>query len=143
MADFAYPKLPNGRPMPWRGFDWSVSHSEGGFFVAVADFPVGADLEFRKDRDPSVIRALHPSARELLFYDAWTGAEAVAKLVGAGVDAVGEVRFENVRAEERRLGGVGFSRSADAEFRSARFRVLTGSHGPWTYSVAFPSHVDA
>jgi 4'-phosphopantetheinyl transferase len=81
------------------GLEFNLSHSEGLALVAVAERPVGIDVEaIRPDRDLSALaeRALPAAAveeidaagkseRPALFYRAWTRHEARLKCLGSGL----------------------------------------------------------
>ncbi|HEX5593371.1 MAG TPA: 4'-phosphopantetheinyl transferase superfamily protein [Solirubrobacterales bacterium] len=94
---------PHGKPRlrDHGRLEFNLSHSEGIALVAVADRPVGVDVEaIRPGRDtpalaeralPAVdaeaVRAAGPEERELVFYRAWARHEARLKCLGAALDA--------------------------------------------------------
>ncbi|SOD70855.1 4'-phosphopantetheinyl transferase [Jatrophihabitans sp. GAS493] len=98
---FARDKCPgcggdHGRPiLAGAGPQFSLTHSGDAVLIAVADRPVGVDVErARPGRDRSgVISRLHPMEREMLrsapteelFLDCWTRKEAYLKATGIGM----------------------------------------------------------
>jgi 4'-phosphopantetheinyl transferase len=79
--------------------EFNLSHSEGLALVAVADRPVGIDIEaIRRDRDlralaeralpaedVAALAAAPESERSMVFYQAWTRQEAQLKCLGVGL----------------------------------------------------------
>jgi len=76
---------------------FSVTHSNNIWMVCLAPFPVGLDLQYRKDTyDPRVAqRWFHPEEAELLrtcdgdpctmFHQIWCARESYAKYTGLGI----------------------------------------------------------
>ena len=92
----------NGKPrLRNRDLEFNLSHSEGLALVAVADRPVGVDVEaIRPGRDvlalaqralpageSEAVRAASPEERERAFYRAWARHEARLKCLGTGLGA--------------------------------------------------------
>lgn len=77
-----------GRPyFPlWPGRCFSISHSRSHVLVAVSDFPVGADIETRRERPLKLIEKLTtPREREDFdFFELWVLRESLFKLTGRG-----------------------------------------------------------
>lgn len=89
----------------------SLSHTAGHGLLAVAGFPVGADLEERRPldlatvggkaltaRERTVLAAAPPGDHSRLFFRCWTRKEAVLKAVGTGI--VGPLDELDVRPEQ-------------------------------------------
>jgi 4'-phosphopantetheinyl transferase len=91
---------PHGKPqVKDTGLEFSVSHSGGLVVVAVAQSPVGVDVEQIRgelsselvtaamaDSEAAALAAMAPHRRLSCFLTAWTQKEAVAKATGAGID---------------------------------------------------------
>lgn len=65
---------------------FSVSHSAGHILCAVADFPVGADIErHREMRERTIAKLMSAEeARDFSFFELWTLRESFYKLTGHG-----------------------------------------------------------
>jgi 4'-phosphopantetheinyl transferase len=89
---------PHGKPyLPEHPLHFNLSHSGDCIALALADVPVGLDVErLREQRDfPGLLqRVFHPVERERMrahgqplaaFYQAWTRKEAFLKALGTGI----------------------------------------------------------
>jgi len=111
---------PFGKPYLESGPEFNLTHSGGGFVVALSSDPVGVDMEWRGRRgnwkriadkyfSPAEKRQLQTATSEFaneLFLRFWVCKEAMAKLVGEGIYrllAATEVQFqgETVSAKVR------------------------------------------
>lgn len=78
---------PEGKPYA-NGVYFSLSHSGKKGVVAISDSPVGADLEYIKERDyPAISSRFSPREREEIcshedFFKNWTAKEAFIKMRG-------------------------------------------------------------
>jgi hypothetical protein len=80
------PRTPDGAPLPATGRYWSASHTRGAAGAAVADFPVGIDLERARTLRPELVaRFLSPTEPALAPLVAWTAKEALLKKLGIGI----------------------------------------------------------
>jgi len=99
----------NGRPRPWAGIHWSLSHKTRYVAGITAPEPVGIDLEWvRPMAEGMYARVGRPHDWELLgkqapvsFFRLWTAKEAVLKAVGTGLRDLD--RCELVQVETDRL----------------------------------------
>ena len=75
---------------------FSLSHTRGRTFVAVADEPVGLDAEWRGRSLPRAYLArLTPAEREEDFFRLWTAKEAYVKYLGGSLAVLSPaLRFE-------------------------------------------------
>lgn len=70
----------------------SVTHSGAFYAVAFASFPIGIDAEKKSEvRERIAEKKFTPEECLLPFSHVWCGKEAVAKLLGEGLGAVGKV----------------------------------------------------
>jgi 4'-phosphopantetheinyl transferase len=100
-AELVYPA--HGRPMLPGGPEFSIAHAGGLVACAVADAPIGLDLEARGAARAEQLR-LVLSAEEwaaveagaLDATDAWVMKEAASKAAGRGASAVREVALREV-----------------------------------------------
>ncbi len=94
-----------GRPLPWRGVHWSLTHKP--FYVAgvVSFFPVGIDLETVKSVSTGVFHRICPDEeaalfhgvpRETAFFRCFTAKEAVLKRHGVGLAGLNAVSVRQV-----------------------------------------------
>jgi phosphopantetheinyl transferase len=70
----------------WPGRHFSISHTRSHVLIAVSDFPVGADVEMRRDR-PAKLKEKLTNDRErkdFNFFELWVLRESLYKLVGEG-----------------------------------------------------------
>ena len=76
---------------------FSLSHTRGRTFVAVADEPVGLDAEWRGRPLPeAIIQRLSPAEREEDFFRVWTAKEAYIKFCGGTIAGMlPSLRFEH------------------------------------------------
>ena len=83
-----------GKPVFLRGQHFlSVTHTGALYAAVFAPFPVGLDGERSGEARPRVAaRFFSEEEKALPFARVWTAKEAVAKLVGRGLSAVGAVR---------------------------------------------------
>ena len=79
---------PNGKPFFPGGREFSLSHSGDLAVIALAEVPVGADVQqVRPVTDAVLRRVLSPAEREGGdFFALWTRKEAVLKCLGTGLD---------------------------------------------------------
>ncbi len=109
-------KAPSGKPsFEGEGLYLSPSHTASFYAVAFAPFPIGLDLEkeeIEKDRVREKYFTL--IEKKLPFSLVWTVKEAVAKLTGEGLSAVGRV-FLAGDAPEARLDGEKYQFSSFTE----------------------------
>ena len=79
---------PNGKPLLPGRREFSISHSGTLAVIALADVPVGADIQqVRPVPDAVPRRVLSPEERENGdFFALWTRKEAVLKCLGTGLD---------------------------------------------------------
>ncbi|MBR4288276.1 MAG: 4'-phosphopantetheinyl transferase superfamily protein [Clostridia bacterium] len=87
-------KMPSGKPYFSQGeYFLSPSHTEEIYAVAFAPFPIGLDVE-REEREKKRVAAKYFDEEEshFPFSFVWTAKEAVTKLTGEGLSAVGRVR---------------------------------------------------
>lgn len=91
------------------GVQFNLSHSHGLLAIAIADVPVGIDVEWA-DRAVEVLelasavflpgqiaelaRTLEPSERRRLFFAMWTAQEAQAKCIGVGLAGLEQMRSQ-------------------------------------------------
>jgi 4'-phosphopantetheinyl transferase len=99
------------------GLEFNLSHSRNLALVAVAERPVGIDVEaIRPGRDvvrlaqrfldPEAAAAVSEAAeaeRDRTFYRAWTRHEARLKCLGSGLGAASNLRFITPEVANRRL----------------------------------------
>jgi phosphopantetheinyl transferase len=68
--------------------DWhfSLSHSRSHVLAAVSDYPVGADIETRRERPPAFIGKLttRREREDFDFFELWVLRESLYKLTGEG-----------------------------------------------------------
>jgi hypothetical protein len=95
LEDVDYPEAAGvtGKPI-WRSglADFSISHARSMAMIAVADTPVGVDVEFNRPIDPRIVkRVLREDAvplralSESNALERWTAVEAVMKAAGIGI----------------------------------------------------------
>ena len=94
--------LPSGKPVAEvKGKEVFVSLSHSGDFVAcaLADTPVGIDVEVKREVKPSLFKALNADELEFLntkedkdsaFLKIWTAKEAYLKITGEGLAGLGK-----------------------------------------------------
>lgn len=94
-----------GRPTLPGGPEFSISHAHGLVACAVADEPVGLDLERRDAVRPMQLRLVLDPAESAAIAggrldptDAWVMKEAVLKAAGRGADAARSVLLRGVSA---------------------------------------------
>ena len=93
-ARFQVEKTPLGKPYfsQARELHFSISHSGAYWACAVADYPVGLDLQVRRKKYSFRIaeRFFHPDEKTYLlgngdFYAVWTAKESYVKYTGTGI----------------------------------------------------------
>ena len=101
-----------GRPfLPERpGLFLSLSHTEGAAVLALADAPVGVDVERLRTIPPRLGRRVGAGTPEA-FWRQWTAAEAEAKRAGRGAGAI----LAALRGAEEAAGGGGPLRKLGAD----------------------------
>lgn len=87
----------NGKPMT-NGCYFNISHSHGLVACAVAEVPVGIDVEKIRPVPPRLSRILSPAEREYVrcdedFFRLWTLKEALIKCQGGVLGQVRHVHF--------------------------------------------------
>lgn len=88
----------SGKPVTDRGY-FSLSHSHGLVACAVAEVPVGIDVEKIRPVSPQLLRVLSPDERESVrcdedFFRLWTLKEALVKCRGGVLGQVRHVHFQ-------------------------------------------------
>ena len=90
----------NGKPFLPHGPEFNLSHSGPVALFAVADFPVGVDVEAMRsvddglaglvftDAEQAYYRGLPAEQREAAFFRGWTRKEALIKAVGGSIAAL-------------------------------------------------------
>ncbi len=105
-------KTPLGKPyFPSGNFHLSVTHTKNRYLLAVASFPIGLDAEQEGEERPRVAaRFFTEEEKGMPFSQVWTAKEAVSKLLGKGLSAVGKICVKNGKAfyEERAFSLVSF-----------------------------------
>ena len=94
-------KTEKGKPyFPSGGVYLSVTHTGPFYAVAFAFFPIGIDAEKESVVKKRIAeRKFTPEEQKLPFSHVWCGKEAVAKLVGDGLEIVGKVSVSENFAE--------------------------------------------
>lgn len=91
-------------PLPYQGWNWSVSHCAQFVAGVVSELRVGVDIEQQRDARAEVVERVL-SADELallgeltpqMFLRAWTAKEAVLKELGAGLGKLDQCRITSV-----------------------------------------------
>lgn len=78
----------------------SVTHSGAFYAVAFASFPIGIDAEKKSEvRERIAEKKFTPEERLLPFSHVWCGKEAVAKLLGGGLQLVNKISIKDGYAE--------------------------------------------
>ena len=97
---------PHGKPFIPGGREFSLSHSGPLAVIALADVPVGADVQqVRPVRDSTLGKVLAPAEREGGdFFVLWTRKEAALKCLGTGLDR--DLRSLDVREDALALDGM-------------------------------------
>ena len=110
---------------------FSLSHTRGRTFVAVADEPVGLDAEWRGRSLPRAYLArLTPAEREEDFFRLWTAKEAYIKYLGGTLaDMLPSLRFE---------GGTLFGHGAPLPVHIAFFEA---ENATLALCTASPQHI--
>ncbi|MGW2181165.1 4'-phosphopantetheinyl transferase family protein [Streptomyces sp. NPDC001732] len=135
---------------PRTPFRISLSHSEGYCLFAIAQVPVGVDVEGVREMDTEElgrialtpaerrhVRSFPPGrARHRAFLRCWTRKEAVLKAVGTGIAG-------DLTAVETRPGAPGPATvTAGVEGAPGSWTVSDlATPGEWVATVAVPSHV--
>lgn len=88
--DIVFARSGGGKPFaPGLGLEFSLSHSGRLVLCAVAPFPVGADVQRRKNVSAALIRragrAGYQGSTQAEFFRWWTRQEAAGKRSGAGL----------------------------------------------------------
>lgn len=88
----------NGKPMT-NGCYFNISHSHGLVACAVAEVPVGIDVEKIRPVPPRLLRILSPAERESVrcdadFFRLWTLKEALIKCRGGVLGQIRHVHFD-------------------------------------------------
>ena len=114
---------PNGKPFlpDYPGIHFNLSHCRRAVACAVAESPVGVDIEVIAPVDAEVARQVlsaterreveRADAPEVAFARLWTRKEAVVKLTGEGIDRqrlpnlLAEVEGVKLETVENRAGG--------------------------------------
>jgi 4'-phosphopantetheinyl transferase len=97
---------PGGRPLPWNGIHWSLSHKTRYVAGIAAPVPVGIDLErVRPMSEAMYCRVGRPEDWRRLggmspaaFFRLWTAKEAVLKAVGVGLRDLDRCRLAEAGA---------------------------------------------
>ena len=88
---------PNGKPFVRGGPHFNLAHSGAVAFFAVADFPVGIDVEATRPVEPGLansvftptelayLATLSREERQAAFFRGWTRKEAVIKAKGGSI----------------------------------------------------------
>ncbi len=98
------PKNEKGRPLPFQGTWWSVSHKEEYVAGLAARSRIGIDVEKIKPLSPALVaKIVHPSEQALfpgdeasVFFRCWTAKEAVLKAEGGGLGDLFHCRIKSV-----------------------------------------------
>jgi len=91
-------------PQPHQGWHWSVSHKRQWACAAIADQPVGIDLEHVIARPEQAFEetgsedewGLFPERSRQAFFRLWTAKEAVLKALGIGIAGMPACRLTAV-----------------------------------------------
>ncbi len=86
----AFDRAPGGKPFaPGLGLEFSLSHSGRLVLCAVASFPVGADIQRRRNVSEALtrraVRAGYQGSTQAEFFRWWVRQEAAGKLSGTGL----------------------------------------------------------
>lgn len=105
-----------GKPYAVGCAEFNISHSGDMVVCAVADNPVGIDVEMIKPINPGIVRKLCTESDERYiyggncpnepyefsdeqlyrFYEIWTAKEAYFKCIGTGIKNLKSISFENL-----------------------------------------------
>lgn len=90
----------NGKPFFCGGdYHLSVTHTDSFYLLAIAPFPIGVDAECEERKKERVAeRFFDEEEKKMPFSLVWTAKEAVSKLTGEGLGAVGRIRVRGDRA---------------------------------------------
>jgi len=96
-----FEKDANDVPLPYQGWNWSVSHCERFVAGVVCEQRVGVDVESQRDARAEVVErvlsvgelALLGELTPQMFLRAWTAKEAVLKELGVGLGGLERCRI--------------------------------------------------
>lgn len=141
-GDWRFVRSPHGKPNldPAHHYQFNLSHSGPCLAVALADFPVGVDIERQRelnDGEALAAEVFHPQEREWLagrgcfytaFFRLWTVKEAVLKALGTGFSTPPASFCCEILSDE----------SASATVNGSRWHCWSRQGGDFHLSVAAP-----
>lgn len=100
-----FPKGAKGRPLPWRGIHWSLTHKPTYVAGVVSSSAVGIDIERVKPVSPPLFKRIcsqreaalfSETCRNQIFFRCFTAKEAVLKRWGVGLSGLDDVSVISV-----------------------------------------------